>query len=102
MNYKTLAGAVTSCRCFTKDSSPERVCNSRVSWPRRQFLAGLAAVGAGSLLSAAGRSLHGGGASTKNGCKTSPHRHPSSFYSAVLGRRANAGGHEERTRKLVY
>ena len=52
MNYKTLdAVLAASCRCFTKSSPPAQGCDSLPSQPRRQFLAGLAAVGAGSLLS---------------------------------------------------
>jgi 6-methylsalicylate decarboxylase len=51
MNSKTLEAAVSYCRCFTKSSPSTRGRDSLSSWPRRQFLTGLAAVGAGSLLS---------------------------------------------------
>ena len=51
MNFKTLEAAISCCRCFTKSSPSERRRDSLTSWPRRRFLAGVAAVGAGSVLS---------------------------------------------------
>ena len=51
MNSKTLEAAVACCRCFTNSSPSERGLDSLASSPRRQFLAGLAAVGAASLFS---------------------------------------------------
>jgi 6-methylsalicylate decarboxylase len=49
MKFKTLEAAIAFCQCSTKSSLPERGCDSLACPPRRHFLAGLAAVGAGSL-----------------------------------------------------
>ena len=51
MNFKTLEAAVSCCRCLTKNSASDHGRDSLASWPRRRFLGGLAAVGAGSLFS---------------------------------------------------
>lgn len=51
MNYKTLDAVLASCRCLTKSNPALRGRDSLNSQPRRQFLAGLAALGAASLLS---------------------------------------------------
>jgi predicted TIM-barrel fold metal-dependent hydrolase len=49
MNFKTLEAAIACCRCFPKSSPSEPGRDVLASWPRRQFLAGLSAVGASSL-----------------------------------------------------
>jgi predicted TIM-barrel fold metal-dependent hydrolase len=51
VNYKTLDAVLASCRCLTKSNPALRGRDSLNSQPRRQFLAGLAALGAASLLS---------------------------------------------------